>query len=41
VSLLPESELAIINGAAHMDLYDGQGAELAVDKLAPFFKKNL
>ncbi|MES2459192.1 MAG: alpha/beta hydrolase [Armatimonadota bacterium] len=34
-------KLVIIDGATHMDLYDGPGAELAVDKLAPFFKKNL
>ena len=34
-------ELFIIDGATHMDLYDGKGADLAVNKLAPFFKNNL
>jgi fermentation-respiration switch protein FrsA (DUF1100 family) len=34
-------ELFIIDGATHMDLYDGKGADVAANKLAPFFKKNL
>ena len=34
-------ELVIIDGATHMDLYDGQGADDAAKKLAPFFKSNL
>lgn len=34
-------ELEVIPGATHMDLYDGQGADLAVSKLVPFFKANL
>ena len=34
-------ELFIIDGATHMDLYDGKGAELAAAKLAPFYKDNL
>lgn len=36
-----QKELFIIPGATHMDLYDGQGATVAVKKLAPFFKINL
>lgn len=34
-------ELFIVNGATHMDLYDGPGVGLAMNKLAPFFKGNL
>lgn len=34
-------ELLIIDGATHMDLYDGKGADLAASKLAPFFKNSL
>jgi fermentation-respiration switch protein FrsA (DUF1100 family) len=34
-------ELAIIDGATHMDLYDGKGVDAAMNKLSPFFKKNL
>jgi uncharacterized protein len=34
-------ELVIIDGATHMDLYDGKGAELAANKLSPFFSRNL
>jgi uncharacterized protein len=34
-------ELAIIDGATHMDLYDGEGVGLAMDKLSPFFKRTL
>jgi uncharacterized protein len=34
-------ELFLIKGAAHMDLYDGNGAVAAVNKMAPFFKSNL
>ena len=34
-------ELVIIDGATHMDLYDGKGAELAASKLAPFFTRTL
>ncbi|MFP2906737.1 alpha/beta hydrolase [Pyxidicoccus sp. 3LFB2] len=34
-------ELFLVEGATHMDLYDGQGVGLAMNKLAPFFKRNL
>ncbi|MBD2065969.1 alpha/beta hydrolase [Leptolyngbya sp. FACHB-671] len=34
-------ELFIIDGATHMDLYDGNGVDLAMNKLSPFFKQNL
>lgn len=34
-------ELFVIEGAAHMDLYDGPGVDTALGKLAPFFAKNL
>ncbi len=34
-------ELFIIDGATHMDLYDGKGVDLAMTKLSPFFKSNL
>ncbi|RQB63995.1 alpha/beta hydrolase [Pseudomonas aeruginosa] len=38
---LGKKELYIIDGAAHMDLYDGEAVGRAVAKLAPFFKDNL
>jgi fermentation-respiration switch protein FrsA (DUF1100 family) len=34
-------ELFVIEGAAHMDLYDGPGVDKALGKLGPFFAKNL
>jgi fermentation-respiration switch protein FrsA (DUF1100 family) len=34
-------ELFLIKGAAHMDLYDGNGAVAAVNRMVPFFKSNL
>ena len=34
-------ELFIIEGATHMDLYDGDGAVTAASKLAPFFTRAL
>jgi uncharacterized protein len=34
-------ELALIEGATHMDLYDGAGVGHAMNKLAPFFSTNL
>ncbi len=34
-------ELALIDRATHMDLYDGKGADRALTKLAPFFKNSL
>jgi fermentation-respiration switch protein FrsA (DUF1100 family) len=34
-------ELFMIEGAGHMDLYDGDGVGTAVSKLAPFFASNL
>ena len=34
-------ELFIIDGATHMDLYDGKGADLAMAKLTLFYKDNL
>lgn len=34
-------ELFIVEGATHMDLYDGEGVGIAMSKLAPFFQQNL
>jgi fermentation-respiration switch protein FrsA (DUF1100 family) len=34
-------ELFIVDGATHMDLYDGPGADTAMTKLAPFFRRTL
>jgi fermentation-respiration switch protein FrsA (DUF1100 family) len=34
-------ELFLIEGATHMDLYDGNGAAAAVNRMAPFFESNL
>jgi fermentation-respiration switch protein FrsA (DUF1100 family) len=34
-------ELVIIDGATHMDLYDGEAVALAMAKLSPFFKRTL
>jgi fermentation-respiration switch protein FrsA (DUF1100 family) len=34
-------ELFIVDGATHMDLYDGAGVALAMGKVAPFFKRTL
>ncbi len=34
-------ELFLIDGATHMDLYDGKGVDLAMNKLSPFYQKNL
>ena len=34
-------ELFLVDGATHMDLYDGDGMGVAVNKLAPFFKRSL
>jgi hypothetical protein len=34
-------ELVLIEGATHMDLYDGEGVGQAMNKLSPFFKRNL
>ena len=36
-----DKELVIIDGATHMDLYDGEGATVAAKRLAPFFETNL
>ncbi len=36
-----DKELFIVEGATHMDLYDGDGATLAARKLGPFFQSNL
>lgn len=36
-----EKELLVIDGLAHMDLYDGPGVDTALARLAPFFKENL
>lgn len=33
--------LYVIDGATHMDLYDGPGADTAMAKLTPFFKQTL
>lgn len=38
---LGEKELFIVEGAAHMDLYDGKGFEVVLDKILPFFKAKL
>lgn len=34
-------QLAIIEGATHMDLYDGEGSLRAMEKVGPFFQANL
>ena len=34
-------ELFIVKGAAHMDLYDGDGVNVAMTKLSPFFQRSL
>lgn len=34
-------ELFIVDGATHMDLYDGEGARTAMNQLAPFFTRTL
>jgi uncharacterized protein len=34
-------ELFIVDGATHMDLYDGKGVDIAMSKLAPFFVRTL
>ncbi len=34
-------ELFVVDGATHMDLYDGPGVGTSMSKLGPFFKKNL
>jgi fermentation-respiration switch protein FrsA (DUF1100 family) len=34
-------ELFSVEGATHMDLYDGKGVGTAMTKLSPFFKRNL
>ncbi len=34
-------ELFLVDGATHMDLYDGPGAGVAASKLVPFFKRTL
>ena len=33
--------LFVVDGATHMDLYDGDGAAVAMQQLAPFFKTSL
>lgn len=35
------NELVVIDGATHMDLYDGEGLNAAMKSLAPFYRKNL
>lgn len=34
-------ELVIVDGATHMDLYDGKAVEVAMNKLSPYFKEKL
>lgn len=34
-------ELFVVDGATHMDLYDGEGMGVAFNKLSPFFKRTL
>ncbi|VVQ23736.1 alpha/beta hydrolase [Pseudomonas fluorescens] len=36
-----QKEFFRIKGATHMDLYDGAGVGIAMDKLSPFFSRNL
>ena len=36
-----QKELFIVDGATHMDLYDGKGVETAMTKLSPFFTRSL
>ncbi|RZJ44144.1 MAG: alpha/beta hydrolase [Brevundimonas sp.] len=36
-----QKELVVVPGLAHMDFYDGNGADNAAKRLAPFFKTNL
>jgi fermentation-respiration switch protein FrsA (DUF1100 family) len=36
-----DKELFIVPGATHMDLYDGAGSDVAMNKLSPFFKRSL
>lgn len=36
-----DKEMFIIDGATHMDLYDGKGAVTAANKIGPFFKDKL
>jgi uncharacterized protein len=36
-----QKQLAIIDGATHMDLYDGPGVDQAMQRLAPFFTNTL
>lgn len=36
-----QKELFIVNGATHMDLYDGEGATTAMNQLSPFFTRVL
>ena len=36
-----QKELVIIDGATHMDLYDGPGVDQSMERLAPFFTNTL
>lgn len=36
-----QKELFIVDGATHMDLYDGKGVDTAMTKLSPFFTRTL
>lgn len=36
-----KKEMFLVEGARHMDFYDGAGANTAMSKFAPFFKANL
>ena len=36
-----QKELFIVDGATHMDLYDGPGVDIAMTKLSPFFRRFL
>lgn len=36
-----EKELYLIDGATHMDLYDGKGVDQSMERLAPFFTNSL
>jgi fermentation-respiration switch protein FrsA (DUF1100 family) len=40
-SLDSEGALGIIDGATHMDLYDGPGVDQYMERLAPFFTNTL
>lgn len=40
-SVAGPKELFVVDGATHMDLYDGAGLGIAMNKLSPFFNSSL